>query len=576
MPNYGLIINSHFKPFSYQEMLAPTLQQTEAHQALNEAYSALGTQAGTVEAMLNRELDKEAYNQYKRYMEGLQEQADILAKEGLNPSLRNSLLNMKTRYGQEIIPIQQAAERRNQLAEEQRKLGNSMIFDFDASTTNISKFMNNPSLNYQSIDRIGLLKESQEQFSQFQNELREFKIDPSRRLDKFHNTLIESYGFSPEQATEYAKQVASGRMDESTAIGIVANNLYKSTGVSKWNNEDASDKVWQTIAEGLQATVGKTNATAINDEQALLNAKAASELNIYKEKLRIAKEQEDQEDQANLASSLRAWDPNIAYLYQGSNSSGKSGTSWNMIPNNVYQSFIAEGLIDNDGNVTSLGRAVLNGSYSNSYLRGNTSSTDNTSGSSESEGSLHLPNDEELLELSRENTMNSFKEYYSNEGRNNNVVGTAVSRLNIIGEDRDNIERAIKGAIGTNGRIYSIGSLDTDAHTITEGSSISASDFDKLIKDGTRVKYIGNNSYTNQIFFQMDNGNWYHMPSSVYSSNALSIISQNNMLLQKEGITPTEEALYGNNIMTQLGQPLNNDTGTSMEKNNGTITFPIE
>ena len=57
MANYSLVINSRFRPFSYQEMLAPTLQSTQAHQALEDAYNELGMQAGTVEAMLNKVLD---------------------------------------------------------------------------------------------------------------------------------------------------------------------------------------------------------------------------------------------------------------------------------------------------------------------------------------------------------------------------------------------------------------------------------------------------------------------------------------------------------------------------------------
>lgn len=567
MANYSLVINSRFKPFSFERYIQPLQIYGQAYREMEDAYGALGIQAGTVESMLNKELDRDAYNQYQGYMQGLKENADILATQGLNPTLRNSLMNMRNRYSQEIIPIQKAAERREKLAEEQRKLGNNYIFDFNASNTSLSEFMNNPSLNYRSIDRIELLKEAQNQFSQFQNELREFKVDPSRRLDRFHKTLIESYGFSPEQAANYARQVASGQMDESTAIGIVANNLYNSTGVAGWNNQDASNRVWQTIAEGLPATVGKTNASVMNDEQALIDAKAASELNTYKEKLRIAAEQQEQQNQADM---MRAWDPNTAYLFQGTGVNGQSNGYQYQLSHEMFESFVREGLMDQDGNITSLGISVLN----SPNPEGGTPNTQGGLGYS-----YNGSNSADVAsQISSAAARDNFRQYVVRGDRANpNVVGTAVSRLNITGEDRDNLERAIKTAVSSgDGQIYSIGRLDPESHLITDGNAISASDFDNLIKSGVRVKYIGNNSYTDQIFFQMDDGTWYHMPSSVYSSHALDVISQNNRLLQQGNLTPTQEALYGNNIMTQLGQPLNHDTGTPMKKNDGTITFPIE
>ena len=45
MPNYSLISNAHFRPFSYQDMLAPVLAATQAHQAVEDAYSTLDMSA---------------------------------------------------------------------------------------------------------------------------------------------------------------------------------------------------------------------------------------------------------------------------------------------------------------------------------------------------------------------------------------------------------------------------------------------------------------------------------------------------------------------------------------------------
>ena len=50
MPKY-LIIGSKFNPFSYQEMLAPVVQATQAHQGLEEAYGELASKASVWDGM---------------------------------------------------------------------------------------------------------------------------------------------------------------------------------------------------------------------------------------------------------------------------------------------------------------------------------------------------------------------------------------------------------------------------------------------------------------------------------------------------------------------------------------------
>lgn len=290
MPNYGLVINSRFRPFSYAEMLAPVQQQTEAHQALEEAYGALGTQAGTIESMLNRELDRDAYNQYQGYMKGLQEQADILAKEGLSPSVRNSLMNMRQRYGQEIIPIQKAAERREKLAEEQRKLGNSMIFDIDAANTGLNAFMENPSLNYRSIDRKDLYSRAVNDFGQLANDLASY--GKGQAVDRFTNTFITDYGITRTQAAEFADAIRNGNIDNTNPVlRAIYNNLYNSTGVNGWNNADAERAVQNTILEGVAAAIGKSTVSPMTNQEAVENARYQRELALLQERARIAGQQ---------------------------------------------------------------------------------------------------------------------------------------------------------------------------------------------------------------------------------------------------------------------------------------------
>ena len=55
---------------------------------------------------------------YKTYADDLETRAGMLAKEGLTPASRKSMLDMKTRYSSEITPIEQAYTTRQKQAEQ--------------------------------------------------------------------------------------------------------------------------------------------------------------------------------------------------------------------------------------------------------------------------------------------------------------------------------------------------------------------------------------------------------------------------------------------------------------------------
>ena len=67
MANYSLVIDSHFKPFSYAEMLAPVQAATQAHQELESAYSDLSTKANIWDKMAGETTDQKAHDIYQKY-----------------------------------------------------------------------------------------------------------------------------------------------------------------------------------------------------------------------------------------------------------------------------------------------------------------------------------------------------------------------------------------------------------------------------------------------------------------------------------------------------------------------------
>ena len=58
MPNYSLVANSTFQPFTYQELMMPVERQNQYFEKLAEEYDKMSSQADVLEAMGSSDLDK--------------------------------------------------------------------------------------------------------------------------------------------------------------------------------------------------------------------------------------------------------------------------------------------------------------------------------------------------------------------------------------------------------------------------------------------------------------------------------------------------------------------------------------
>jgi len=72
MPNYNLVVNSQFKPFTYQELLAPALMATQAHEQLEDTYSNLAAKSSIWDNMTNAQTDPIAHKIYKTMISSLE------------------------------------------------------------------------------------------------------------------------------------------------------------------------------------------------------------------------------------------------------------------------------------------------------------------------------------------------------------------------------------------------------------------------------------------------------------------------------------------------------------------------
>ena len=268
MPNYSLVINSQFKPFSYQEMLAPALMATQAHQELENQYGELATKASVWDEMANEQTDPYAYKMYKTYSNDLEEQAGQLAREGLTPASRQNMLRMKQRYSSDIVPIEQAYQRRQELVDEQRKLlaqDNTLMFDKNASMLSLDDLIKNPQLTYQSYSGATLAKQVG---TTAQNLVKQMRENPRKWESILHGQYFETMmrkGYTPEEII----LASSNDPNAPKELRDIIENAIVSSNIASWGDQDILDRAYEYARQGLWNAVGETQYQTLQNQSYL-------------------------------------------------------------------------------------------------------------------------------------------------------------------------------------------------------------------------------------------------------------------------------------------------------------------
>ena len=103
-----LTSTAKFRPYTFDEMIKPDVIYTEAYNKMEDALSDLGIMAGDVGGKLDATNDKELVNIYNSFQSDLNKVSTDLYNNGLNPSTRKKLAELKGRYSKEINPINDA------------------------------------------------------------------------------------------------------------------------------------------------------------------------------------------------------------------------------------------------------------------------------------------------------------------------------------------------------------------------------------------------------------------------------------------------------------------------------------
>lgn len=280
MGNYSLVVNSKFQPFSFERYIQPYQIYGQAYREVENQYSDLATKANVWEKLANEQTDPYAYKMYKTYANDLATQAESLAKEGLNPTSRQSLLNMRKRYSSEITPIEQAYAARAEEAKSQYEgKAKGIVYEGDASSASLDRYISNPALRYNQANSQEGFKRVGSAAAALARGLRDY--GNGKRLDSFTKTWLQEHGYRGSEIASAISDVqkimiGDTNVNSNGVLRAILQDEMKTAGVDTWSNQAAINDYFSRVAPALYQAVGQTTVAPYEDYDARLMARQAA------------------------------------------------------------------------------------------------------------------------------------------------------------------------------------------------------------------------------------------------------------------------------------------------------------
>lgn len=291
-----IVINSKFNPFSYQEMLHPVMMATQAHQALENEFSELDTKASMWERLKDSEIDRDVYQQYKAYSDALKASSDELAQSGLSPSSRRKMLDMRSRYSQEIAPIEQAwneRDRQMKLQQEMMLKDPTHMYRVNAGNVGLREYMKG---NYDALtDNYSgalLTKQVSEAAANLKTALMDRSKIKGLGLPYQYERMLQ-YGATPEQVM----QAMSQDLNALPILNKMVDDVMDASGIRGWGNDVLTQQAEAYARQGLYNAIGTRKFENYKDD--------------YSSSLELMRQKKALEKPDTTPSSLVHWDGTI-------------------------------------------------------------------------------------------------------------------------------------------------------------------------------------------------------------------------------------------------------------------------
>ena len=288
--NYSLTVSSTFNPYSLQELLPIYQANAQAQYQAEEAFSQLQMKADQWEKLANNAQDADVYNTYKAYSNQLKAAADDILNNGINTASRRNLMNMRAQYASNIIPIEEAYNKRQQQAQIlwQARLQDPTLIAQDPSELGLSYYMKNPTYTPQSYSGKLLTAQSAQAAQNLAKTLSSYgKGEP---IDSYTNTFIQKHCLTRNDIQKYLNGETTAT---NKVLGAIYQQVYDSSQIGNWANENQRRQAANFIKQGMWSAIGQDTVQAMENFEAREN---------YKFNQQLALMQAQQQQQAQLSA----------------------------------------------------------------------------------------------------------------------------------------------------------------------------------------------------------------------------------------------------------------------------------
>ena len=299
MANYSLTVNSTFNPYSLQELLPIYQANAQAQYQAEEAFSQLQMKADQWEKLANNAQDADVYNKYKSYSNQLKEVANDVLNNGINTASRRNLMNMRAQYASNIIPIEEAYNKRQQQAQVlwQARLQDPTLIAQDPSELGLSYYMQNPTYTPQSYSGKLLAAQSAQAAQNLAKTLSSYgKGEP---IDKYTNTFVQRHGLTRNDVQKYLNGDTTAT---NKVLGAIYQQVYDSSQIGNWANENQRNQAANFIKQGMWSAIGQDTVQAMENFEARENYK-------FQQQLALAQAQQQQQNQLSAINEVPIYTP---------------------------------------------------------------------------------------------------------------------------------------------------------------------------------------------------------------------------------------------------------------------------
>lgn len=276
MANYRFVGKNYYQPLSFQEMLTPWVMYKDAYEKAEEKYIDLRNKADKLKYISKLlPTNSVARQMYENYVNDLLNYSTDFAK-GMNPANRAGLMEMRSRYQDEVGTIADAYALQQEQIKAQRDLlakDPTILLSRRADLTNLDDYINNPNLSYESYSGAVIAAQVDSAVKAIAKGIDNAMITGT--LDKFTNSLLVRQGFNPDEVLAAVQN--NGEQGRAKVLNEVVNRVIDSTGIGKWNNPEALDRAYSLARNSLWGAIGEVKQTQYENKQAVLDAQWENE-----------------------------------------------------------------------------------------------------------------------------------------------------------------------------------------------------------------------------------------------------------------------------------------------------------